>query len=47
MWGPDGQEIFYRSEDHRIVAVRYEADETFRVVERESLFTAEGYPVGP
>jgi len=47
VWGPDGQEIFYRSEDHRIVAVRYEADETFRVVERESLFTAEGYPVGP
>jgi Tol biopolymer transport system component len=47
VWGADGRELFYRSEDHRIVVVRYEADDGFRVVERESLFTAEGYPVGP
>jgi Tol biopolymer transport system component len=47
VWGLNGREIFYRSEDHRIVAVRYEADDSFRVVEREDLFTAEGYPEGP
>jgi serine/threonine-protein kinase len=37
-WSPDGQELFYKNEERRLIAVRVSTDEGFEIVDRLPLF---------